>query len=104
MLRYTMRLLIDGDQNVVEYYRRAVERWKEIWARPGSNELRKLTAMLPAEEAWFEQNCGRGWLGREIMVAAGFGMLDPDWSKSEEVMARARLLNDAIGMSGCGLE
>jgi len=74
MMNYTVELLVNGDPDLLEYYRLAVGRWREIWTRPESSTIISMATMLCDEQTWFEENCGGRWVGQEIMVVAGFGM------------------------------
>src|SRR5438046_1108395 len=105
-MHYTIEQLIAGNRDVADYYRRAVERWQEIWSRPESNDIRPLGIGLPDEQEWFEKNCGGGnpRLGQEIMVVAGLGMLYSSETGFDGNLERARLLYNALQRSFCSLE
>jgi hypothetical protein len=103
-MHYTVELLVNGDSNVGEYYRLAVERWKEIWAQPDSGNLARLATRLSNEQMWFEQKCGTRWVGQEIMVVSGFGMLYTTAAGFDQNIERARLLYDAFQQSYCSIE
>jgi hypothetical protein len=103
-MHYTIELLVNGDARVVEYYRAAVQHWREIWARPEAKDLTKLATLLSDEQLWFEQNCGTRWVGQEIMVVSGFGMLYSTRSGFEDNAGRARLLYSAFQRSVCSIE
>jgi len=74
-MHHTVELLINGDRKVNDYYRAAVEHWKEIWARSESKDVYGLADLLTDEQAWFEQHCGGSRVGQEVMVVSGFAML-----------------------------
>jgi hypothetical protein len=104
MTEYTIELLVRGDPNVSDYYRRAVARWKEIWSRPDSKHVYELATMLEDDEPWFEEHCGGRWVGQEIMVLSGFGMLYTTQAGFGENLEWARLLYDAFMRSFCSIE
>ena len=101
---YTVEMLVKGDPAVVDYYRRAVEHWKEIWSRPESRNLDDLATIVEDEEAWFESHCGTPQLGREIMVVSGLGMLYSPEAGFNGTIDQARLLSNAFQLGGCSLE
>jgi hypothetical protein len=103
-MHYTIELLVNGDPHVGEYYGRAVERWKDIWSRPESRDVVTLATMLSTEQFWFEKNCGTRWVGQEIMVISGIGMLYTTRAGFDENVERARLLYDAFQRSYCSIE
>src|ERR1700722_7386276 len=104
MMQYTIGLLVNGERDVLEYYRLAVDRWKQIWSRPESSDLVSLATMLSNEQMWFEQNCGSRRVGQEIMVLSGFGMLYTAQTGFDGQEEGARLLYDAFQRSFCDLE
>ena len=87
-----------------DYYQEAVKRWKEIWSRPGSREIVRLATQLSSEQSWFEHKCGGRWVGQEIMVVSGFGLLYSTSEGFEDNLDRARLLYDAFQQSYCSIE
>ncbi|HYT90564.1 MAG TPA: hypothetical protein VEL76_17790 [Gemmataceae bacterium] len=103
-MQYTIELLVNGDPKVGEYYRRGVARWKEIWSRPDSKHVYELATMIEDEEPWFEEHCGTRWVGQEIMVLSGFGMLYTTETGFGGNLERARLLYDAFMRSFCSIE
>jgi hypothetical protein len=103
-MHYTIELLVTGDPNVQEYYRRAVARWHEIWTRPGAKDLSGLATLLSDEQFWFEHNCGGRWVGQEIMAVSGIGMLYTSQAGFDKNADRARLLYDAFQRSYCSIE
>ncbi|MEO6812182.1 MAG: hypothetical protein ABI353_23995 [Isosphaeraceae bacterium] len=103
-MHFTIELLISGDQNVNKYYQAAVERWKDIWSRPASTEVIDLATMLSREQAWFEHHCGTRWIGQEIMVVSGFGMLYSTRVGFADQVEQAQLLYDAFQRSMCSIE
>jgi hypothetical protein len=74
-MHYTFDMLIHGDEDVLRYYRNAVEKWREIWAHQDSKDTATFAQRLSSEQFWFEQNCGTRWVGQEIMVVSGFAVL-----------------------------
>jgi hypothetical protein len=103
-MHYTVEMLVKGDPQLAEYYRRAVERWKQVWARPEAKDRFELATLLTDEQTWFEENCGSRALGQEIMVVAGFGMLYSISAGFNGNTERAQLLYDAFQMSLCSIE
>jgi hypothetical protein len=103
-MHYTVELLVRGDRNVSEFYRAAVGRWKEIWSRPNVKDVVYLATTLSDEQLWFERNCGGRWIGQEIMVVSGIGLLYSTGAGFEDKADRARLLYDAFQRSYCSVE
>lgn len=106
-MHHTVELLIQGDRGVCDYYRAAVERWREIWARPEAGDPVRLATVLSGEQTWFERHCGpreHRWVGQEVMVAAGFGMLYSTRAGFDDNAERAQLLYDAFQRSFCSIE
>jgi len=103
-MHYTVELLVKGDRNVNEHYRAAVGRWNEIWSRPDSKDVVSLATLLSSEQSWFEENCGNRWVGQEIMVVSGIGMLYSTTVGFDDNVDQARLLFDAFQRSYCSLE
>jgi hypothetical protein len=100
----TVKLLLNGDRKVSDYYLTAVARWKKIWARPESKDVIKLATLLSDEQTEFELECGFRAPGQEIMVVAGFGMLYTIEGGFEGTADKARLLYDAFQCSFCSIE
>lgn len=70
-MHYTTELLINGDEDVLLYYDRALKRWREILAEYGEVASKVLAKKLSLDQCWFEENCGSRWVGQEIMVITG---------------------------------
>jgi hypothetical protein len=105
-MHYTVELLVHDNPHVRDYYRLAVERWNGIWARLGASDLGHLAAELSTEQMWFERNCGPSgnrWVGAEIMVVSGIGMLYSTRIGFEATGERARMLYDAFQRSFCSI-
>jgi len=103
-MHYTVELLVSGDQNVNDYYHAAVGRWKEIWSQPDSKDVVSLATLLSSEQFWFERHCGTRWVGQEIMVVSGIGMLYSTAAGFDDKADQARLLYDAFQRSYCSIE
>jgi hypothetical protein len=103
-MNYTVEMLVRGQAEVINYYRLAAERWREIWGRPEASQLEQLARMLQAEQMWFEQNCGGRWVGQEIMVVSGLAGLYSTATGFDCNEPRARLLYDAFQSSLCSVE
>jgi hypothetical protein len=106
-MHHTIELLVNGNKEVSEYYRSAVARWREIWKRPESKDVTELAELLSSEQMWFDRNCGpldNPWVGQEIMVVAGFGMLYNTDAGFNGNLGEARLLYDAFQRSYCDIE
>ena len=69
----TIDLLIKGDSNVVECYRKAVDLWARIEKDSGFFKDNSLINGLDKYIEKFEQLCGNRLLGREIMGIVGVG-------------------------------
>jgi hypothetical protein len=103
-MHFTIELLIKGDKKVCEYYQKAAQHWEEIWALPASRNVRDLAPLLSDEQTWFENNCGGGRVGQEIMAVSGIGMLYTTGPGFGDQVDKARLLYDAFQQSYCSLE
>jgi hypothetical protein len=96
----TVDMLVKGNPHVAEYYRRAVERWKQIWSRPEPKDVLELATLLSEEQTCFEQDCDLNRaIGQEIMVVSGIGMLYSISAGFNGNAERARLLYDAFQRS-----
>jgi hypothetical protein len=104
LMHYSIEMVVRGQAEVIDYYRLAAERWREIWGRPEASQLEKLARMLQGEQMWFERNCGGRWIGQEIMVVSGLAGLYSTATGFDRNEKRARLLYDAIQSSFCSVE
>jgi hypothetical protein len=94
-MHYTIERLVQGDRSVCDHY------------LPESQDLVRLATMLSSEQTWFERNCGprdHREIGREVMVASGFGLLYTTRAGFDDRAERARLLYDALQSSFCSIE
>jgi len=103
-MRYSLEMLIRGKAEIIEHYRRAAERWQEVWSKPEATNLEKLARMLQHEQMWFERNCGGRWVGQEIMVVSGLAGLYSTEVGFDKKLEQARLLYDAFQSSFCSIE
>ncbi|OJW07000.1 MAG: hypothetical protein BGO49_27525 [Planctomycetales bacterium 71-10] len=103
-MRYSLELLVRGEESIVVHYRKAASHWREIWSRPESGSLSSLASLLTSEQSWFEKNCGGRWVGQEVMVVSGLVGLYETESGFNGGLPRARLLYDAFQSSYCSVE
>jgi hypothetical protein len=103
MLR-TLDMLVRGQPEIVDYYRKAAARWQEIWAKPEAEDWESLARVLSDEHAWFEENCGGPQIGSEVMVVSGLVPLYTLGRGFGGNKERARRLHDAFQISDCGIE
>lgn len=103
-MHYSLEMLVQGRSEVVDFYRTAADRWREIWSRKESDNLLSLANLLTSEQMWFEHNCGGRWVGQEVMVVSGLAGLYTTEAGFDEKLPRARLLYDAFQSSYCSVE
>ena len=103
-MHYTVEHLVSGDENIVIHYRNAVAHWKEIWNQPEAKDVASLASLLSNEQSWFEHHCGGRWIGQEIMVVSGIGMLYTTKDGFGRDAVKARMLYDAFQQSYCSIE
>lgn len=103
-MHYTTELLIQGDKDVLLYYERALQRWREILAEYGDKSLEGLAKKLSSEQYWFEENCGSRWVGQEIMVITGLTQYYTTERGFDENRSLALKIYNAFMQSYCSLE
>lgn len=103
-MHYTVEMLVCGQAEVIDFYRLAAERWRQIWGMPEASELGQFARLLTHEQSWFEKNCGGRWVGQEIMVVSGLAGLYSTAAGFNGNEDRARLLYDAFQSSFCSIE
>jgi hypothetical protein len=103
-MHYSLELLVQGNDKVLDYYQLAQDRWREIWSRPESRELASFAKLLQSQQSWFENNCGGRWVGQEVMVVSGLAGLYTTDSGFDDNLPKARLLYDAFLSSYCSIE
>jgi len=72
--------LINGNRDILEFYQRACEHWKQILRETEPLDDSTLAQRLLTEQFWFERNCGGEYPGQEIMVLTGIAQF---YSKAE---------------------
>lgn len=70
-MKNTIEALVNGNRDILEFYERAREHWKQILQEVQPLNDSTLAARLRPGQFWFEQNCGGRHLGQEIMVLTG---------------------------------
>jgi hypothetical protein len=103
-MHYTTELLIEGNDDILTYYKNALDRWKKILFNNQNANSEELAKILTNEQSWFESNCGSRWVGQEIMVVTGicqFYTTALGFDKNEK---KAKLIYDAFMKSYCSLE
>jgi hypothetical protein len=103
-MRYSVEKLLHGQAEIVDYYRKAADRWQWIWSQPEVENLETFARFLREQEPWFENNCGGRWLAQEIMVVSGFAGLYHVPTGFEDNLERAKLLFDAFRISRCSID
>lgn len=103
-MHYSLEMLTRGNSKVIEHYKSAADRWKEIWARPESHKLAPFAKLLTTEQSWFEDHCGGRWVGQEVMVVSGIAGLYTTFSGFDDKLPQALLLYDAFLSSYCSVE
>lgn len=105
MAQNTIKSLIEGDPNLMGYYRRASEIWSEILSEPEANDIRGLADILGMRQSQFEKECGGRFLGREIMAAVGIGQffISPIEGFGDD-METVTLIRQAFARSMCHIE
>lgn len=103
-MHYTIEHLIDGDPAVIEYYKNAKERWKEILSKSERLNSDELAKKLSSEQSWFEENCGSRWVGQEIMVITGIAQFYTTACGFDQNKEAALLVYEAFMKSYCSIE
>lgn len=104
-MNYTIEMLITGDKAVVEYYKKAKQKWAEIIKDNPTFNPEKFAKELSHHQLWFEHNCGGRWEGQEIMVVVGIGQFYTTMSGFEgENLKRALAVYDGFRRSFCSIE
>lgn len=103
-MNYTIEHLIDGDRDVLAFYKNAKERWKKILSENSDSNSDELAKILPAEQRWFEINCGSRWIGQEIMVVTGIAQFYTTDRGFDNNRDKALLIYEAFMKSYCSLE
>jgi hypothetical protein len=103
-MHYTIEFLLKSDANILEFYKKALERWESIWGSLKSKDVAKLATKLSGEQSWFEHNCGGRWVGQEIMVVSGIASLYSTQVGFDKNEQQAHFLYDAFQRSTCSIE
>ena len=70
-MQHTIEALMNGSHDIVEFYQRAGEHWKQILQETEPFDDSTIGQCLLARQFQFEQDCGGKYLGQEIMVITG---------------------------------
>jgi hypothetical protein len=100
----TLEKLINGDENIVEYYRNAKEIWDEIRNSENFDTVERLAEQLSMRQLAFEHRCGGRWLGQEIMTVVGIGQFYSSEIGFDATLEEAFKVKDAFAQSYCSLE
>lgn len=103
-MNYTIEHLIDGDENVLIFYKNAKERWDKILSENVDCSSDELAKVLSSEQFWFEQNCGSRWVGQEIMVITGIAQFYTTARGFDYNRDKALLVYEAFMKSYCSIE
>lgn len=100
----TLKKLIDGDEQIVDYYRNASRLWNEIRESNYFQSVETLAEQLSFQQMQFEQECGGRWLGQEIMTVVGIGQFYYEEIGFDATLEEALRVKDAFAQSYCSLE
>lgn len=100
----TIDLLIKGDDRILIYFKKALDRWNEILKSDSAKDVETLAKKLTSEQFWFEHNCGTRWIGQEIMVITGICQFYSISIGFEETKEKALLVYNAFMASSCSIE
>jgi hypothetical protein len=99
----TITRLIEGDPDIVGYYRKASQIWAGMLDGPEADNAHGLAAVITANQIRFERECGGGSrsLGQEVMVAVGIGQFFSGALGFGENYVKAQMVKEAFSLSGC---
>lgn len=100
----TLEQLINGNEEIVEYYRNARELWDEIRNSIYFESVERLAEQLSMSQMTFEHRCGGRWLGQEIMTVVGIGQFYSSEIGFDATIEDALKVKDAFAQSYCSLE
>lgn len=103
-MHYTIEMLVNGNSEILEFYRKAKHRWKKILNENQNANSNELSKVLTNEQLWFEYNCGTRWIGQEIMVVTGITQFYSTDSGFDERKDQALLVYNAFMNSYCSIE
>lgn len=103
-MHYTIEHLIDGDQEVITYFKNAKDHWLKILSENSGSNSDELAKVLSSEQFWFEENCGSRWVGQEIMVVTGISQFYSTARGFDDNREKAQLVYEAFMKSYCSIE
>lgn len=104
MAIYTLEELINGNNEIVQYYSNARQIWLQIRESEQFQNIDSLAQELTNRQFEFEHQCGGRWLGQEIMAAVGIGQFYNSHVGFEATMEDVMKVKDAFMQSYCSLE
>jgi hypothetical protein len=104
MAVYTLDLLIQGQQEIVEYYNNARQLWQQIRESEAFNNVDTLAQELTNRQLRFEKDCGGRWIGQEIMAIVGIGQFYSIEVGFDGNTDEAIKVKNAFAQSYCSIE
>ncbi|OXX63860.1 hypothetical protein [Vibrio sp. V15_P4S5T153] len=101
---FTNEMLINGNGNVLYFYRTARERWEQLLNEVGFTNPVELASRLTNEQFWFEHYCGGKAIGQEVMVTTGLTMFYSTQTGYGEYVNHAYFIYQAFMQSYCSVE
>jgi hypothetical protein len=103
-MHHTIEILYQGNPEILEWYKRARDRWNAIFKEIDPLDGENLAERLTHEQKWFERNCGGKYIGREIMVVTSVAQFYSTESGFDDSGAKAKSIIDAFARSLCSGE
>ena len=103
-MKQTLEALINGDDQIINYYINARNHWEQIFEQVEPTTIPVMAERLFREQIWFEQNCGGRWFGQEIMVLSAIAYFYNSQEGFGENLDRAKSILLAFAESMCSIE
>lgn len=103
-MNLTIEKLVQGDEELLNYYKKALENWENILVKEVEEENGELSELLSEEQEIFEEECGGRDLGQEIMAIVGIYQFYSASSGFGENVDKAMMVYKALQESDCSEE
>lgn len=106
MAYQTIKNLLEGNVDTVEYYNNARRIWKDIRESEHFGSVESLAQEISRRESEFNHKCGGRELGEELLAYVGIGQFysySPDFGLDANIEEVTKI-KDAIEMSMCRFE
>lgn len=107
---YTIQKLIEGDNEVINYYQEAKKIWKKISDKIEIQDelnIKTLAQELTNRQMSFEYRCGGRYIGQEIMAWYGIAQyytVEDGFGSELDRLQSAKNVYEAFQRSSCSLE